>query len=683
MDANIYLKDSSGNVLGSVANPLVVYPATGTFDIVSPLTTKGDLLTYTTTNTRLAVATVDEYVVKSDSTQPEGIKWGQVAHTELTGIDGSTYHLDATGYASVNTWNVAPANKGVTNGDSHDHIGGDGASITESAISLSDITTNDASTTKHGFAPKAVAPAANLLNVLGIINGESAFSNKALFDSTAPSPLGTAAAGTNIIAARQGHIHPNYTAAGVGIGIGKGSAPSYLLEIKGTASTDLPTYSDEFLDADNWTSADWTGSWAAGWSHTVGNTTVLSHDHAAVNSTKYQIAYTVTGRTAGTFTITFGGQTSDAISATGAWGPVTTGTGFLQITPTTDFNGTIVISIKSVTGSITPINVITDSGGNIVCEQRGGNVTTNTFIGVSAGRTNSTGYSNTFIGVSAGRTNSTGYSNTFIGVSAGYTNSTGYSNTFLGGDAGYTNSTGIYNTFIGVSAGYTNSTGIYNTFLGGDAGRTNSTGYSNTFLGVYAGRTNSTGYHNTFIGVSAGRTNSTGYSNTFIGVSAGRTNSTGYSNTFIGVYAGYTNSTGYSNTFLGGDAGYTNSTGYSNTFLGGSAGYNANQLDTAVNSMGLGYGSFTTRSNQVVIGDHNVVETHLRTGVYIGSTSSTAHTQPTARLHIAAGSATAGTAPIKLTAGTVNTSPEDGAFEYDGTNLYFTIGATRRTITVT
>ncbi len=44
--------------------------------------------------------------------------------------------------------------KGVTNGDDHDHIGGDGAAIAEGAISLSDVTTADASMDKHGLMPK-------------------------------------------------------------------------------------------------------------------------------------------------------------------------------------------------------------------------------------------------------------------------------------------------------------------------------------------------------------------------------------------------------------------------------------------------------------------------------------------------------------------------------------------------
>lgn len=50
---------------------------------------------------------------------------------------------------------------------------------------------------------------------------------------------------------------------------------------------------------------------------------------------------------------------------------------------------------------------------------------------------------------------------------------------------------------------------------------------------------------------------------------------------------------------------------------------------------------------------------------------------PTALLHIAAGTATAGTAPLKLTTGTALTTPEDGALEYHSSHLYFTIGSTR------
>jgi hypothetical protein len=55
---------------------------------------------------------------------------------------------------------------------------------------------------------------------------------------------------------------------------------------------------------------------------------------------------------------------------------------------------------------------------------------------------------------------------------------------------------------------------------------------------------------------------------------------------------------------------------------------------------------------------------------------------PTAKIHAGAGTAAANTAPLKFTAGTNMTTPENGAFEFDGTNLYFTVGGVRKTVTL-
>lgn len=53
----------------------------------------------------------------------------------------------------------------------------------------------------------------------------------------------------------------------------------------------------------------------------------------------------------------------------------------------------------------------------------------------------------------------------------------------------------------------------------------------------------------------------------------------------------------------------------------------------------------------------------------------------TAVLHIKAGTAAANTAPLKFTSGVNLTTPEAGAFEYNGTNLFFTrVGTTRQTV---
>lgn len=56
------------------------------FNTIQPMTTKGDLICYSTTATRLATAT-DGYVLTTDSTQPCGVKWasGAAAINQLTG----------------------------------------------------------------------------------------------------------------------------------------------------------------------------------------------------------------------------------------------------------------------------------------------------------------------------------------------------------------------------------------------------------------------------------------------------------------------------------------------------------------------------------------------------------------------------------------------------------------------
>lgn len=72
------------------------------------------------------------------------------------------------------------------------------------------------------------------------------------------------------------------------------------------------------------------------------------------------------------------------------------------------------------------------------------------------------------------------------------------------------------------------------------------------------------------------------------------------------------------------------------------------------------------------------------TGIAVnGLTGATKITVPSAYMHFAAGLATAGTAPIKLTGGTNNTTAETGAIEYNSTNLFFTrTGTTRESVFV-
>jgi hypothetical protein len=53
---------------------------------------------------------------------------------------------------------------------------------------------------------------------------------------------------------------------------------------------------------------------------------------------------------------------------------------------------------------------------------------------------------------------------------------------------------------------------------------------------------------------------------------------------------------------------------------------------------------------------------------------------PTAVLHLKAGTATAGTAPLKFTSGVNLTTAEAGAMEFNGTNLFFSPSTTRHTV---
>ena len=228
------------------------------------------------------------------------------------------------------------------------------------------------------------------------------------------------------------------------------------LSIQSMAANESATLGDELLSAANWTSINWTGDWATGWIHTTTFTNALTNTLAGVVNNYYQITYTVTDRTVGTFTISFGGQVTGALSATGAFGPRATTTGNLIITPTADFDGKIVISIKQITGNSISTFALYDSANASNIEIRSSLSSLN----------------NAFVGKSAGAKNTTGSYNTANGSQALYSNTTGNQNTAIGLNALYSNTTGSYNTAIGLNAGRTITTGSSNTFVGSGAGFT-------------------------------------------------------------------------------------------------------------------------------------------------------------------------------------------------------------------
>jgi len=179
---------------------------------------------------------------------------------------------------------------------------------------------------------------------------------------------------------------------------------------------------------------------------------------------------------------------------------------------------------------------------------------------------------------------------------------------------------------------------------------------SNTFLGTLianAGNLAHTG-------------GSEGYSNTAIGHHSIFAITTGSFNNAWGAHSLFNLTSGNGNVGVGVLSGNKITTGSYNVMIGDLAGPTANG----------DYGLFIDISETdtpLIGGNFNSNYVRIYDKLGIGVT-------PTAELHLAAGTATAGTAPLKLTSGTLLTTPEAGVLEYDGTGIYLTNTNHRRFI---
>lgn len=222
--------------------------------------------------------------------------------------------------------------------------------------------------------------------------------------------------------------------------------------------------------------------------------------------------------------------------------------------------------------------------------------------------------------------------------------------------------TGDSNDAFGNGASSQITTGNFNVSMGYSALQGNQTGGTNTAFGAYAVRNNTTSSlaGNSGFGYQAlyGLTTSNNY-NVGLGYTAG-SGSQGNYGIYLGYGAGYKSpagSVGTDNIAIGHSTGKLLGSGARNILLG----YNIELASpTTNNQLNIGNLIFATGMDGT--------GTTLSTGkVGIGITS------PTAYLHIKAGTAAANTAPLKLTSGTLNTSPEAGAIEFSTDDLYATI----------
>lgn len=368
--------------------------------------------------------------------------------------------------------------------------------------------------------------------------------------------------------------------------LGLGVSPTSKFDIQ--AEQDTAILSAESLTSSGWTATGWTGDFTTGFTHTTGNTSVLSNSFTPANNTLYQVLITISGRTTGNIIVNFGGITQAGITATTNISQRTSSTSNLQITPTSDFNGTISVSIKTIS-AYGPALQFRNANGFVTNEVRLSSLTSNTFVGINTGRVNTTGINNSFFGYQAGQNNTTGYSNSFFGYTSGLNNTTGYFNSFFGSQAGVNSTTGNANSFFGVQTGQSNTTGGLNSFFGTQAGQNNTTGNFNSFFGYTSGLNNTTGYNNSFFGTFAGYNNTTGYNNLFFGYQAGRYISNGNNLTIAN----------------------------NSVFIGYDTRANA---DNETNQIVIGSTAIGNGSNSVTLGNDSITKTILKGNVGIGTT---------------------------------------------------------------
>jgi hypothetical protein len=123
----------------------------------------------------------------------------------------------------------------------------------------------------------------------------------------------------------------------------------------------------ELLSTANWTSTNWTGNYTSGFTHTTGNTSVLSNTITATVGKSYLLTVTVTGAGAvGSVTVAFGGV-STVISTTGTKtiDIVATSATNLTITPTSTYVRTVAVSLKP-TPTLAASMVTSQSGATTV-----------------------------------------------------------------------------------------------------------------------------------------------------------------------------------------------------------------------------------------------------------------------------------------------------------------------------
>lgn len=208
-----------------------VPPVTRAIITTAPLSGGGDLSADRTLSISAATTGAAGSMSAADKTKLDGIAAGAEVNVnaDWSAVSGDAQILNKPTLGGAAALNVGTTAGTVAAGDdarlsdartptahaaSHKSGGSDAIKLDELAAPT-DVTTLNASTSAHGLAPKATAPASGLLSLLGIGNGETGYALKAIFDTTNPAAIGTAGPGTSLVAARRDHVHAMPSASDV------------------------------------------------------------------------------------------------------------------------------------------------------------------------------------------------------------------------------------------------------------------------------------------------------------------------------------------------------------------------------------------------------------------------------------------------------------------------------------
>lgn len=288
-------------------------------------------------------------------------------------------------------------------------------------------------------------------------------------------------------------------------------------------------------DLASWTDSGSSWSWVSGAAkHTAGAVSTLSQAITVVSGTNYQVEFTISGRTAGSITISVGSNvlvntgTTTTFTASAKRSVVSTASGAVNfiITPTSDFNGSVdSLIVKPFAGSLSGQVIVHGSSDDSQLWISTSGASTNLGIGLSSHENRISGHSNVSLGYRTQTKLANGTYNNAFGAGAQKDLTDGSGNSAFGAFAQYELTNGANNLSFGTSAQQKLKDGSNNCAFGYFAQYSGVSTLNNVAFGYTSAYSNTDGSNNTCIGAYAGRY-----------IANGSTAATSFSN---GIYVGY------------------------------------------------------------------------------------------------------------------------------------------------